>query len=59
MGKSRSKVQRDIESKKMVGPVGKTPRYKLTARERQLCLDLQRREEAKEEVAPKRNPTRL
>ncbi|KAI9988762.1 hypothetical protein PInf_022387 [Phytophthora infestans] len=48
----------------MVGPVGKTPRHKLTARERQLCLDLRRRdrrvrreeskEEAKEEAAPKK-----
>ncbi|KAI9993398.1 hypothetical protein PInf_015479 [Phytophthora infestans] len=44
----------------MVGPVGKTPRHKPTARERQLCLDLRhqdrrvRREEAKEEAAPKK-----
>ncbi|KAI9988747.1 hypothetical protein PInf_022282 [Phytophthora infestans] len=48
----------------MVGPVGKTPRHKLTARKRQLCLDLRRRdrrvrreeskEEAKEEAAPKK-----
>ncbi|KAG2839342.1 hypothetical protein PC116_g11123 [Phytophthora cactorum] len=40
----------------MVGPVGKTPRNKLTARQRQLCLEVPRRErrvrreEAKAEI---------